>query len=297
MPAFNSFQNLLGRLTAYPIWEIAVELAIIWLIALVIWRFVKGTRAAGALKGILLVVLGSLALRLLAPSGSFERLAFLYDRSLGFAAIALVIIFQPELRRAMVRIGEAPFLRTTQADVQNVVDSVVEACEMLSKNKFGAIIAIEGRVGLREIVEGGHGLDALVSAELLQSIFWPNSPMHDMGVVIRGKRVAAAGAQFPLADPGDMPDQRLGTRHRAAIGLSRVSDAIIVVVSEETGAITLAEHGKMERWLTPDSLRAELLVRLRKGERSIFGLGLGGRDEEEAAANTATGSESRGGDA
>lgn len=268
MSALETLQYLMSRLVAYPFWEIAVELLVIWAVAMLTWRFVRGTRAAGAVKGILLVLLGFLILRLIAPSGSFERLAYLGDRFLGFAAIALVIIFQPELRRAMVRIGEAPLFRSGPADVTPVIDAVVSASTFLSRNQFGALIAIEGRVGLREVVEGGKILNADVSAELLQSIFWPNNPLHDMGVVIRGQRIVAAGVQFPLADPQEMPDRRLGTRHRAAIGLTRVTDTIVIVVSEETGAISLAERGRLERWLTPDSLRDELLKRMGQAHRA-----------------------------
>ncbi|MFG0275035.1 MAG: diadenylate cyclase CdaA [Phycisphaerales bacterium] len=268
MSALESLQYLLSRLLAYPVWEMAVELVVIWALAMLTWRFVQGTRAAGAVKGILFVLLGFLLLRLVAPSGSFERLAYLGDRFLGFAAIALVIIFQPELRRAMVRIGEAPLFRAGPADVTPVIDAIVGAVGFLSKNQFGALVAIEGRVGLREVVEGGKILNADVSAELLQSIFWPNNPLHDMGVVVRGSRIVAAGVQFPLADPQEMPDRRLGTRHRAAIGLSRVTDTIVIVVSEETGAISLAERGRLERWLTPETLREELIKRMGQAHRT-----------------------------
>lgn len=267
MPAFETLNYLFSRLTAYPVWEIAVELLLIWLLGMLTWRFVQGTRAAGAVKGILLILLGFLLLRLIAPSGSFERLAYLGDRFLGFAALALVIIFQPELRRAMVRIGEAPLFRSGPADVTPMIDAIVGASTFLSKNQFGALIAIEGRVGLREVIEGGKTLNADVSPELLQSIFWPNNPLHDMGVVVRRRRILAAGVQFPLADPQEMPDRRLGTRHRAAIGLSRVSDAVVIVVSEETGAISLAQRGELERWLTPETLREELLRRLGQEHR------------------------------
>ncbi|MFG0258654.1 MAG: diadenylate cyclase CdaA [Phycisphaerales bacterium JB043] len=262
MGTTDVLQQLFSRLTAYPVWEIALELGIIWLLAWMIWRFVEGTRAAGALKGILLILLGFLLLRLLAPAGSFERLSFLGDRFLGFAAIALVIVFQPEIRRAMIRIGETPFFSPQGSNVEPVIASVVKASEFLSKNRFGALIAIEGRVGLRELIERATPINADVSAELLQAIFWPNSPLHDMGVVIRGTSIMAAGVQFPLAEPADMPDKRLGTRHRAALGLARVTDTIVIVVSEETGAISLAHHGKLQRWLTTETLQDELYRRL-----------------------------------
>lgn len=262
MRGFESVRQLIGRLTAYNPLEVLVELAVIAGVVYLVWRFVRGTRAAGALRGILVVLLVVLGLRLLAPADAFERLAFLFDNLLGFAVIAAVIIFQPELRRAMSRIGEAPIFRAEATNVAPVVDAMCDASAFLSKSKFGGLVAIERRVGLREFIETGKALNADVSAELLQSIFWPNSPLHDMGVVVRGNRVVAAGVQFPLADPTDVPDPQMGTRHRAAIGLSRVSDALIIVVSEETGAISLAERGRMERWLDVETLRDELLRRL-----------------------------------
>jgi len=258
---FERFRQIIGRLGEYPLWEVAVELLVIWVLVYTVYRFIRGTRAAGALKGLLIVlILGTLVVRVLGDQ--FPRLAVLWNLVLGFAAIALLVTFQPELRRALIRLGEAPFFRTGAQDVAPVVEAITSACEFLSKNKFGAIIAIERNVGLRDMIETGRILRADVSAALLQSIFWPNNPLHDMGVVIGGGKILAAGVQFPLAEPGEMPDPRLGTRHRAAVGLARVSDAIVVVVSEETGAISIAEGRSLDRWLTPEALRRELTRRL-----------------------------------
>ncbi len=186
MRGFDTIRQLFGRLTAYNPFEVMAELAVIAGVVYLVWRFVRGTRAAGALRGILVVLLVVLGLRLLAPVNAFERLSFLFDNLLGFAVVAVVIIFQPELRRAMSRIGEAPLFRTEVADVMPVVEALCAASDLLSKNKFGGLIAIERSVGLREYVETGKLLNAEVSAELLQSIFRPNSPLHDMGVEIRG---------------------------------------------------------------------------------------------------------------
>ncbi len=267
MSGFESIRQLIGRLTGYNPFEVLAELAVIAGVVYLVWRFVRGTRAAGALRGILVVLLVVLVLRLLAPTDAFERLSFLFDNLLGFAVVAAVIIFQPELRRAMSRIGEAPLFRAEPADVAPVVEALCSACELLSKSKYGGLIAIERRVGLREYIESGKALNADVSAELLQTIFWPNSPLHDMGVVIRGKRVVAASVQFPLADPNDVPDPDMGTRHRAAIGMTRVSDALVIVISEETGAISLGERGRLLRWLSVDALREELRLRLAQSAR------------------------------
>lgn len=262
MLRFESIRQLIDRLGGYPWWEVLTELTAIWLMVYLLWRFIQGTRAAAAMRVVIVLAVITLMARLLIPLEAFERLAFLFDNLLGMFALGLVVIFQPELRRAFIRLGEAEFLRPARTDVGPVVDAIVTACTFLSRNKFGAIMAIEQNVGMRELIESGRALNADLSAMLLQSIFWPNNPLHDMGVVIRGDKILAAGVQFPLADPTEMSDTRLGTRHRAAIGLTRVVDAIVVVVSEETGAISFAERGRLERWLTPEALRAELMLRL-----------------------------------
>lgn len=284
MEGFESIRQLVSRLGGYNPLEVALELLVIGGVVYVVWRFVRGTRAAGALRGILVVLLVVLGLRLLAPSDAFERLAFLFDNLLGFAVVAVVIIFQPELRRAMSRIGEAPLFRGEGADVAPVVEALCSASGFLSKSKFGGLIAIERRVGLREFIETGKILNADVSAELIQSIFWPNSPLHDMGVVIRGNRIVAASVQFPLADPSDVSDAQMGTRHRAAIGLTRVSDALVIVVSEETGAISLAERGRLLRWLSVESLEEELRSRLARIVSEDEGASKKAEVEEETEA-------------
>jgi diadenylate cyclase len=259
----DRLRQLLSRLADYPWWEVALELAVMWVLVYAVLRFVRGTRAAGALKGMVILFFGGwIAVRLLSMADLFPRLAIIYNTLLGYAAIALVVTFQPELRRALIRLGETPLLRGSIAQVRPIVDALVDSSTFLSKNRFGAIIAIERQVGLRDAIESGKKLNADLSAELLSSIFWPNSPLHDMGVVIRGDRIVAAGVQFPLADAGDMPDEHLGTRHRAAVGLARSTDAIVLVVSEETGTISIAEGTSFTRRLTPQSLREYLLTRL-----------------------------------
>jgi diadenylate cyclase len=269
---FEWLNQLWSRAQGYPLWQIAVELLIIGAVVYFIWSFVRGTRAAGAVRAlIILVVITTVVVRLATRNDSFPRLALLYDQFLGFSAIALVVIFAPELRRALMRIGELPATRSlfgnvqSQKDVDEMIAAVCGAAKLLSKSKFGAIIAIERQTGLRDFIEGGRALNADVSPDLLIAIFWPNNPLHDMGVVMRGKKIVAAGVQFPLADPGEISDSNLGTRHRAAVGLSRVSDALVVVVSEETGAISIGEAGRLRRWLSVETLEEEL----RKGLKAM----------------------------
>lgn len=280
----DRLRQLLTRIQDYNPWEVLFELAVLWVTIYVIFRFVRGTRAAGALKGLILLLVGATVLvRVLARGDLLPRLAVLYDSFLNFAAIVLIVTFQPELRRALIRLGEAPLFRSTPAQVAPVIEAIVSSCAFLSKNKFGAIIAIERSVGLRESSESGRVLNADVSAHLLNSIFWPNNPLHDMGVVIRGNKIVAASVQFPLAEPQDMPEAHLGTRHRAAVGLARTTDCIVVVVSEETGAVSIAEGNDLTRWLSPDALREELRKRLSDRPMAV-GMNGGGSAERPGAA-------------
>lgn len=254
---------MLERCAAYPKWEVALEYALIWLVVYAIIRFVQGTRAAGALKGFLVVlVLVTLASRVLGGTGSFQRLGLLYDRFLALVAIGLIVIFQPELRRALVRLGETPFLKGTPKDIKFVVDEISTACAYLAKAKFGAIIAVERSIGLSGMVEGGTVMNSELSSRLLQTIFFPGSALHDLAVVVRGRTIHSAGVQFPLAEPGDMPVQGLGSRHRAAVGLSKECDAVVVIVSEETGTIRIAERGRLTDKMNVTEFRAEFERRL-----------------------------------
>lgn len=259
-------QDLFTRLGSYPWWEVLIELAFIWIVVYGTLSFVRGTRAQGALKGLFLILLiATLLARLLGGSGdSFQRLTFLYDRFLTIAAVALIVIFQPELRRALVRLGETPLFRATPSQIVETVDAIASACAYLSKAKFGAIIAIERRVSLAGLVEGGTAIGGEVTAPLLQTIFFPGAALHDLAVVIKGRTVHSAGVQLPLADPDDMADPLLGSRHRAAVGLTKECDALVVVVSEETGNIRIAERGRLSEPLERSRLRDELLRRLRQ---------------------------------
>jgi len=258
------FQQLLDRLQTYSPWEVVIELAIIWVVLYLIFRFLRGTRGAGIIKGLaLLLIVATLAVQILGGENhqSFQRLTFLYNRSLAFLAIAFLVIFQPELRRALIKLGETPFLHRRQQDVAPVIDAIVEAAGFLARNRIGAIIAIERQVGLGATVEGGTLLNAECSAPLLQTIFWPNSALHDLGVVIRGSRVLAAGVQFPMADTGTL-SKAFGSRHRAAVGVTLESDCLAIVVSEERGEIRLAAEGKLSPAVAPDDLSAILFEEL-----------------------------------
>lgn len=264
MQLFDRIADLLSRLNSYPTWEVVVELAVIWIVVWVIMRFLRGTRAAGALKGLLILLLvGTVLTRVFGSGGeSFQRLTYLYDRALALVAIGLIVIFQPELRRGLIRLGETPLFRASKSDQLHVVGAIVAACEYLGKARFGGLIVLERSVGLRGVTEGGCTLDAEVSDRLLRSIFFPGSALHDLAVVIRGSRIQAAGVQLPLAEPSEMPSSDLGSRHRAAVGVTKDSDAIVIVVSEETGSMRIAERGRLSKPLSTEELRSELECRM-----------------------------------
>ncbi len=251
--------DLSRRVQTYPAWVVLLEMAAIWALVYVVLRFLRGTRGARVIKGVALVlVIATLSIKVLGSEETFERLNFLYRNFVGAASIALVIVFQPELRRALVRLGEARLFRTGGLRKARVIEELLSAVTYLSKNKVGALVAIERNVGLGGVVEAGTKLNADVSSNLLSTIFWPGSALHDMGVVIHADRIVAAGVQFPLAE-GEQFSSELGSRHRSAIGLSQETDALIIVVSEETGTVSLAERGQLQRNLSIDRLRTLLV--------------------------------------
>ncbi|RMF81801.1 MAG: diadenylate cyclase, partial [Planctomycetota bacterium] len=259
----DTLHNLLRRLStgADSTIEIVIELLLIGFCVNWVAGVLHGTRGTRLLRGLLvLLITATLFVRILAGALDWARLELLYRYFLiGLAFISLVA-FQPELRRALIRAGDVRFIRrTTPRD--KLIAALVEAAGYLSRNKFGAIIAIQREIGLANWTENGTQINAEVSADLLKSIFFPNSAMHDLGVVIRGTKIVAASCQFPVAESGEVAGG-LGSRHRAALGLSLESDALVLVVSEETGTISLADGGELTRYLSLDDLEQELQTRL-----------------------------------
>ncbi|NLW85412.1 MAG: diadenylate cyclase [Planctomycetes bacterium] len=249
----------LARLATYDPWVTVVQLFLIGVVVWLAMRFLRGTRGARLVKGAALVLaLVYLTVRLLPKSDEWTRIEFLYGRFLFFAFVAAVVAFQPELRRALMQLGQPRIFKGGRGQVQAMVDALMESVAYLSKNKIGAVVAIERSVQLGSLMETGTIMDAHMTASLLNTIFWPGSALHDMGVVIREGRIAAAGCQFPLAE-SDEVDPSLGSRHRAALGLAQDSDAAVVVVSEETGRISIAYEGQLYLGLEIDNLRQMLL--------------------------------------
>lgn len=230
-----------------------IEVFVLSILLFGLLTFLRGTRGEGMLKslGVFLAV-GFIGLRGAAQHFDLARLTLVLDAIFQASIIALVVIFQPELRRGLaLKIGEKWFTQTVPE--QQVFEEVATAAARLSRTKEGALIAIERKDGLKNYVTTGTTIDAIVKAELLANIFWPGAPLHDGAVVIQNGRIMAAGCFLPLSENPDISKQ-LGTRHRAAIGLSEVEDAIVVVVSEETGTISVAEGGRLHRELDRESL-------------------------------------------
>ncbi len=225
-------------------------------------RFLRGTRGSRVFTGVAVVLVSAtLLVKLVAERLGLERIKILYTPFVMGMFLVALVVFQPELRRGLMRLGETRWLQGLTRDVDRLVDELCRAVTYLSKNKIGALVAIERDVPLGAIASGGVRLDAEVTAELLMTIFCPGSALHDLGVTIQVGRISAAGCQFPLVESEEL-ESTLGSRHRAAVGLSQESDAVIVVVSEETGIISIAMRGRLMRPLTVDSLRRSLLEML-----------------------------------
>src|SRR5215207_2610703 len=242
------------------------DLLDIFIVSILIYEFfklIRGTRAVQMAVGSMLIIL-LFYLSRLAP---LQTLNWMIRNMLVYVAFAAIVIFQSDIRRALAHFGQAPFFRyfNRQEAAGETIEEVVVAATMLSARRVGAIVAIERDIGLRNYIESGIPLDAELTYDLLVTIFHPGSPLHDGAVVIQESRIAAAACFLPLS-VNPRVSRELGTRHRAAIGLTEECDAVALVVSEETGAISLALDGSIERNLSPDALRARLraLILLRR---------------------------------
>jgi diadenylate cyclase len=243
----------------------AVDILIIAVLIYYVLKLLRGTRAIQMLVAILLLVV----LYLGARWAQFEMVEWLLDTLLPYVAIALIVLFQPEIRRALDRFGRNITLsRFTSGSAGSSYDDVVLAASYFSQNRIGALIVFERDVGLRTYIESGIPLDASLSYDLLITIFRPSSPLHDGAVILQGSRLASAACFLPLSLNPTLSNQ-LGTRHRAAIGVTEESDAAVVVVSEQTGAISLAVGGKIEAGLTVEQLNDRLADLFRRFRSTI----------------------------
>lgn len=258
-----AYNHIMTELLKQIRWQDVLDIVFVAIIFYRLLLIIKGTKAAQMLFGLVLLLAASLF------SGYLElyTVNWILQSLWAQIVIVLVILFQPEIRRALAQMGEARFLRAfTSAEELKSLDEIVKAAVALANRKMGALIVIERDTSLKDFVEMGTLLDAKVSREILLSIFHPTSPIHDGAVVIRGNRIVAAGCFLPIALSTDV-SKALGTRHRAGIGLTEETDGIAIIVSEETGSISMATAGKLETAIDMESLRSRLTEIFTTSER------------------------------
>ena len=235
-------------------WRDGIEILVLASCLYLIYRSFRATRGAQILVGLGFVLV---ALALVTQLFQFEVIGWLITRSAAVLAFALLVIFQPELRNALARLGSSQIFSFSSKRRLAFVERLADAVVMLSKKRIGALFAIQRDISLKEQLETGVLLDARFSAELAMSIFFPKSPLHDGGMIIADDRVAGAACVFPVTEK-EMQDRSTGLRHRAAIGLTERTDAIAIVVSEETGSISISENGLLQRNLTENQFRERI---------------------------------------
>jgi diadenylate cyclase len=243
-----------------------IEIVLIYLGLYVVYRFVQGSTGDSALRGVAIVFSFLLVvIYVVAGQVGLYRIEKLLEKVVDYFFIAVLLVFQPELRRGLTRIGQNRVFTRVFARGDAVVPKLAAAVYRLARAKTGALIAIERGVGLSNYIERGTPLDAQFSPELLDTIFYTGSALHDGAVVMRGNRVLAAGCLFPLTENPDVA-RRLGTRHRAGIGLSEETDALVVIVSEETGQVSVAMRGELQQDMTREQF--EKLLRDNLGDEA-----------------------------
>ena len=237
---------------------ITIDILVVAIIVYKLIMLIRGTRAVQLIKGLSIVI----GLYFLSDLLNLTTLNWLMQQFQLMIVVALPIVFQPELRRALEQLGRGKIFSGASPllgveDMSKLINEIVYAVEFLKKDKKGALIVIERKTGLNDYIESGVKIDAVASMELLVNIFSPNSPLHDGAIIIRGDRIEAAGCFLPLTDSPYLSKQ-LGTRHRAALGIAEHSDAVVIIISEETGAVSLAHEGELTRFLDRDNLKKNL---------------------------------------
>lgn len=242
------------------VWRPLLEIIFIWVLTYYLIRFFQGTRAMQVLMGLVIIAVVFNIAKVL----ELHTINWVLTKLFAVGVVAFLIIFQPELRRGLARIGQNTFggsvLRKGGA-----LDELIQACEYMARYKIGALIAIERDIGLKNYIESGIQLDGKISQELLITLFTPSTPTHDGGMIIVGDRIASCGSLFPLSQNTEL-SRFLGTRHRAAVGLTEETDAVCVIVSEERGKVSVAAHGKLTRDLDTDALKRVLMSLFRPVE-------------------------------
>lgn len=243
-------------------WEVVLEVLLLWGMYYTVYLLFKGTAAEQVLKGIIVISLVVLLTRGL----NLVIINWMLTRLLAISVVAFLIIFQPEIRRGLARLGRFGVF----PEEKEIISEISKSCTILSKRRIGGLLAIEREIGLRRYVESGVSIDSRVTSELINTIFSVTTPLHDGGIIVSHQRIEAAACLFPLTQNPDVP-KSMGTRHRAAMGLSEETDAVVVVVSEETGAISVASGGRITTDIDPKNLVAmiEKAYMPRQKKRSI----------------------------
>ena len=260
----------------HPVWDtldiLAVAFAVYWLLLLI-----RGTRAVQMLMGLLLLIV----VRLVSEWAQLATVGLILDNFFTWGVIIIIILFQQDIRRALARMGRGFFPAVTPREETQMLEEVVRAAQTLAQKRVGALLVLERKTNLDDMIEAGVALDATVTKELLTAIFLPYSPLHDGAVVVREGRIGQAGCVLPLTLRTDLPEG-VGTRHRAAVGITEDTDAVVVVVSEETAAISVVVAGEMTRNLDAPRLRV-VLRDLLAGDREAHEVVESGGVEEEPA--------------
>ncbi|MGG3799757.1 diadenylate cyclase CdaA [Metabacillus fastidiosus] len=252
---------------------IAVDILLVWYVIYKVIMVVRGTKAVQLVKGITVIIL----VRQVSLYLGLHTLQWLMDQALLWGFLAVIIIFQPELRRALEQLGRGKLFSRTASQGEeeqvNTVEAILKATDYMAKRRIGALMTIEKDTGMGDYIETGIILNSKLSSELLINIFIPNTPLHDGAVIIKDNQVAAAACYLPLSE-SPFISKELGTRHRAAVGISEVTDSLTIVVSEETGSVTVTKNGELHRDLSKEALaeilKAELITMVKQTSSNLW---------------------------
>ncbi len=237
-------QNILSSLLTWSTVTNLIDIAVVWWVLYRLIMLLRGTKAVQLFRGVLVIAI----IRIIAWYLQLRSVAFIIDQVINWSVVAIVIIFQPEIRRGLEHIGRGSFFRHNRDSAREqevrMVREIDNAVQYMSKRRIGALITIQKNTGLEDYIETGITMDAEITGALLINTFIPNTPLHDGAVIIRDNRIAVAAAYLPLSESSAIP-KNLGTRHRAAVGISEVTDAVTVVVSEETGGVTITNNNNL----------------------------------------------------
>jgi diadenylate cyclase len=237
--------------------RVIIDITLVWFVLYKLIMLIRGTKAVQLIKGIVVV----LAIFFLSVAFQLQTVQWLMEEAISWGFVIVAVLFQPELRRALEQLGRGKFFsRNTshrEQSIQNTIDAIVKSCNYMAKRRIGALISIQLETGMNDYVETGIQIKGKLTSELLTNIFVPNTPLHDGAVIIKDNEIVAAACYLPLSE-SPFISKELGTRHRAALGISEVTDALTIVVSEETGAISCTKNGELHRGLEESALKEML---------------------------------------